>query len=65
MENTIENLLSRIVPLEECFNMPPSSVTQQKRQMDLMGCASIPPLLPALIFSQQAQFDRKKTTVVV
>ena len=49
MEIKIENLLSRVVALEECFDSPPSGVAQQRCRNDLIRYATISPLFPALI----------------
>ena len=42
MENKIENLLSRIVALEESFDSPPSGVAQQRCRKDLIEYATVP-----------------------
>ena len=65
MGNKIENLLSRVAALEECFDSLPSGVAQQRCQKGLIVYATIPPLFPMLISSQQAQSNRGTTTVVV
>ena len=65
MGNTIENLLSRVVALEDCFDSPPSGVPEQRRRSDLIRYAIVPSLLPALIPPQQAQCNRGTTAAVV
>ena len=46
MGNKVENLLSRIVALEDCFDSPPSGVPEQRCRADLIRCG-----LPFLVYS--------------
>ena len=41
MNKRIENLLSRVVSLEECFNSRPSDVADQRRRDDLIRYVTI------------------------
>ena len=41
MNNRIENLLSRVISLEECFNSRPSDVADQRRRDDLIRYATV------------------------
>ena len=47
--NRVENLLSPIAVLEDCFDSPPSGVAEQRRQKDFILYATVPSLLSALI----------------
>ena len=53
VENKVSNLLSRIVALEERFDLPPpfGDVAEQRRWRELISYAAVPPLLPVLISS--------------
>ena len=64
MANKAENLLSRVVALEECFDSHPSDVAQQRYREDLIRYATFLTIFPVLISFQQAQFNRGTTTVV-
>ena len=49
MNNRIENLLSRVVILEERLDSRPSDVADQRHRNELIRYVAIPPLLFALI----------------
>ena len=49
MGNRITILLSSVVALEDCFDLLPSGVAEQRRQKDLIPYAIVPSLFPALI----------------
>ena len=61
--NRIEDLLSRIVALEECFDSRPDNVEEHRRRDELRWCVIIPPLHLVLSSFQQVWTHRRTTAV--
>ena len=64
MNNRIENLLSRVVILEERLDSRPSDVADQRHRDELIRYVAIPPLLLALMLFWQAWYHRATTAIL-
>jgi hypothetical protein len=63
--NKVENLLFRVVALEERFDSCPNDIAEQRRRDDLIGYVATSRLSPMLKFLQQVEASRDSTPVVV
>ena len=61
--NKIEDLLSRIVALEQRFDSRTDDVAERRRRDDLRRCVIIPPLYVVLSSFQQVRTHRRTTAV--